>query len=71
MDGHVGAHVPAALAGAQMGDRQEPPEHEPAQRHDRQRDVKVEDLLDEALIGVERSVEEHQREGERDEDDGG
>ena len=35
--------------------------HEAAERHDRHRHVDVEDLLHEALVGVERRVEEHER----------
>ena len=58
-----------AVAGPQMADREHPAEDEPAQRHDRQRHVDVEDLLDEALIGVERRVEEHERERDRDRGD--
>ena len=61
VDRHVGAHVPAAVAGAQVADGQHAAEDEPAQRDDRQRHVDVEDLLHEALVGVQRRVEEHQR----------
>ena len=46
-------------------------EHEPAQGGDGQRHVDVEDLLDEALVGVQRGVEEDQREGDGDREDGG
>ena len=51
-----------AVAGHQVADRVDPAGHEPAQRHDRQRHVQVEDLLHEALVGVVRRVEEHERE---------
>jgi hypothetical protein len=44
-----------------MHDRQHRPEHEPQQRHDREWNVDVEDLLDEALIGVKRRIEEDER----------
>ena len=71
VDRHVGAHVPAPVAGAQVPDGQQAAEDEPAQRHDRQRHVDVEDLLDEALVGVQRRVEEHQRERHADRGDGG
>ena len=57
--------------GPQMPDREQTAEDEPAQRHDRQRHVDVEDLLDEALVGVERGVEEHQRERDADRGDRG
>ena len=49
------------LPRAQVGDREDAADDEADQRHDRQRHVQVEDLLDEALVGVERGVEEDQR----------
>ena len=49
------------IAGPQVSDREQAAEHEPAERHDRERHVDVEDLLDEALVGVQWGVEEHQR----------
>jgi hypothetical protein len=68
VNGNVGAHIPAPIARAQVPDRHHAAEDEPAQRHDGQRYVDVEDLLHEALVGVERGIEEHQRErgGDRD-----
>ena len=65
MDRHIGAHVPLGLARAQVHDRQHARRDEAAQRHDRQGDVDVEDLLQEALVGIERRVEEDQRERRR------
>ena len=70
MDGHVGAHVPRAVAGAQVLDRHDPAGHEAAQRDDRHRHVHVEDLLHEALVGVQRRVEEHERQRRGQRDDG-
>src|SRR5436189_35017 len=50
-----------------LSDGEEPADAEPDERADRQRDVQVEDLLDEPLIRVERRVEEDQREaGQKD-----
>jgi hypothetical protein len=71
MDGDVGAHVPLAVARTQVTDGQPSPEDEPTQRDDGQRHVEIEDLLHEALVGVERGVEEHERERDTDRDDGG
>jgi hypothetical protein len=45
--------------------------HEAAERDDRHRHVHVEDLLDEALVGVERGVEEDERGRRRNGHDGG
>ena len=49
------------VAGAQVADREDAADDEAEQRDDRQRHVQVEDLLDEALVGVSRRVEEDQR----------
>ena len=49
-----------AVAGQQVADAEDAAGHEPAQRHDRERHVQVEDLLDEALVGVVGRVEEDQ-----------
>jgi hypothetical protein len=51
-------------------DRQDPAQHEPAQRDDGERYVDVEDLLQEALFGFQRGVEEVQRERERERERG-
>ncbi len=48
-----------------------PPTTKPTSGDDRQRHVQVEDLLDEALVGVERRVEEDQRERQREHRHGG
>ncbi len=69
VDRDVGAEVPARIAGAQVLDREQAAEHEPAQRDDRERHVDVEDLLQEALFGFQRRVEEDERERGRDRDD--
>ncbi len=58
------------VARAQVADPVDAAGHEPAQRDDRQRHVQVEDLLDEALVGVVGRVEEHERERADDEHDG-
>ena len=71
VDHHIGAHVPARVARAQVLDREQPAEHEAAQRDDRERDVHVEDLLQEALFGFEGRVEEHQPKRKRHRGDGG
>jgi hypothetical protein len=70
VDRHVGAQVVGAVALAQEADPVDAAGHEAAQRHDRQRHVQVEDLVDEALVGVVGRVEEDQREAAGDEDDG-
>jgi hypothetical protein len=46
-----------------MRDRKATGDHESDQGDDCQRHVHVEDLLDEALIGIDRGVEENEREG--------
>jgi hypothetical protein len=51
-----------------VADRVHPRDDEADERDDPERDVEVEDLLDEPLVGVERRVEEHERECR---DDGG
>jgi hypothetical protein len=71
VDRHVGAHVPPAIASSQVPDGEQAAEDEPAQRDDRERNVDVEDLLHEALVGVQRRVEEDQRERHADRRDGG
>ena len=71
VDRDVRAQVPDRSAGAQVLDGEHAAGHEPAQRGDRHRDVDVEDLLDEALVGVVGRVEEHEREGARERHDGG
>ena len=58
------------VAAAQMADRVDAADDEPAERDDRERHVQVEDLLDEALIGLVRRVEEHEREARSDEQGG-
>ena len=68
MDRDVGAQVPRAVARAQVLDREHAARHEAAERDDRHRHVHVEDLLHEALVGVERRVEEDQRERRRERD---
>ena len=68
VDGHVGAQVVAGVAGAQVLDGHDAAEDEPAQRHDGQRHVDVEDLLHEALVGVHGRVEEGQAEARRERD---
>ena len=67
MNRDVGAHIPSALAGPQLPDCEDAAEDEPAQGNDRQWHMDVEDLLDKALICVERGIEEdeRQRRGER------
>ena len=69
MDRDVGTQVVCAVAGAQVADREDPAGDEAADRYQRHRHVDVEDLLDEALVGVVGGVEEDQPERER--DDGG
>ena len=68
VDGDVGACVVHRVAAAQVADRVDPGDHEAGERADRERHVQVEDLLDEAL-GVERRVEEDQREAGREDRD--
>ena len=53
----VGAQVPRALARPQVREPHEAPAHEAQQGHDGHGHVQVEDLLHEALVGVE-GVEE-------------
>ena len=71
VDRHVGAHVPGAIAAPEVPDREHAARYEAAQRHDRHRHVHVEDLLHEALIGVERRVEEDERHRHREGHGGG
>ena len=71
VDRDVGAQVVPRVAGAQVLDRADPADHEAAERHDRQRHVHVEDLLREALVGVDRRVERGQRERRGQHDRGG
>jgi hypothetical protein len=52
-------------------DGHDPAGHEAEERHDRHRHVHVEDLLDEALVGVVGRVEEDEREGRQDAEHGG
>ena len=68
VDGNVGACVVDRVAASQVADGVDSGDHEADQRADRQRHVQVEDLLDEAL-GVERRVEEDQREAGREDRD--
>ena len=51
----------ARVAAAQVGDRAEGGEDETAEGDDRHRDVHVEDLLYDALVGVHRRPERGQR----------
>ena len=52
VDGDVGAQVPLAVAACAGAGWRRSAGDQAAQRHDRQRHVEVEDLLDEALVGV-------------------
>src|SRR3954447_16657078 len=58
VDGHVGADVPGAVATAQVLDRHQTARHPAAERDDRHGHMDVEDLLDEALVGVVGRIEE-------------
>ena len=68
MDRDVGAHIPRAVAGAQVLDAEDPAGDEASEGDDRHRHVEVEDLLDEALVRLDRGVEENEREGGSDRD---
>jgi hypothetical protein len=50
-------------------DPEDPAGDEPAQRDDAERHVDVEDLLHEALVGIVRRPEEHERERAGEQDD--
>ena len=63
VDRDVGLQVELAVARAQVADAVHAAGDETAERDQRERDVQVEDLLDEALVGVVGRVEEDEREG--------
>jgi hypothetical protein len=63
VDRDVGLQVELPVARPQVADAVDPAGDEAAERHERERHVQVEDLLDEALVGVVGRVEEDEREG--------
>ena len=62
VDRDVGAGVVDRVAAAEVADRVDAADDEAAEGDDRERHVQVEDLLDEALVGLVRRVEEDERE---------